>query len=96
MALADKRSCPHSSTTLVQRVHPEFGWSACYQCNDCGNVTLQDVTADAIDEALSAPWVDEDSYMSRTTERLEGEAEWTALSFVDHAKKKLPRNGNRK
>lgn len=53
-----KKLCNHSQTTLVQHVDDEFGWFAAYQCDECGTITQKDVTADDLDMAPNAPWLD--------------------------------------
>lgn len=80
-----KRRCRHSSSTLVQHIDDEYGWFACYQCDDCGQITRKEVTADDLDTANDAPWLDVDMYNHVTTERLEGETVGRALAFLGKA-----------
>lgn len=80
-----RRRCQHTDTTLVQHIDEEFGWFACYQCDRCGQITRQDVTADDLDHANDAPWLDVVMYEQATTERLPGEKSGRALAFFNKA-----------
>lgn len=80
-----KRKCNHTNTTLVQHIDEEFGWFACYQCDRCGQITRQDVTADALDTANDAPWLDVAMYQQATMERLPGETTQRAMAFFGKA-----------
>ncbi len=104
-----KDSCRHTALTLVQSTFSLFTydkkgevngleekeqWFAAYQCDECGAITQAPVSADDLEAAVDAPWLDEDTYMRRTEERLGGEIEYTALSFINGAAKARPqRNG---
>lgn len=107
--LAQKRACPHKNQHLVQQtfrmatfdddgnlidVASEEQWFAAWQCTDCGNVTQKPVTADDLEEARHAPWLDKIEYARATQERLEEQADWVALQFGLTAVK--PRNGRHK
>lgn len=94
MRLSQKERCSHPSTTLVQAattidydetLEPFNVWFACYQCDHCGRITQKEVSADDVEKASMAPWLDEDSYMASMQIRLEGETEWTALQFMAKA-----------
>ena len=80
-----KRRCTHPATTLVQHIDEEYGWFACYQCDRCGQITRQDVSADDLDTANDAPWLDVAMYEQATTERLPGEKAGRALAFFGKA-----------
>lgn len=94
MILARKVGCRHPSTTLVQAattidydpdIKPFNIWFAAYQCDSCGRITQQEVTAEEVEEASEAPWLDEEAYLSSMKISLEGEVEWTALKFMEKA-----------
>lgn len=76
--------CKHPNTTLVQHHDEEFGWFMCYQCDSCGQITQQEVTADDLDN-LDVPWLDLDMYEHVTTERMPYEKEARALMFMGKA-----------
>ena len=80
-----KRHCNHASATLVQHVDEEYGWFACYQCDRCGQITRQDVSAGDLDTANDAPWLDVAMYEQATTERIPGESTQRALAFFGKA-----------
>lgn len=80
-----KIRCTHNVVTLVQHDDPEFGWFACYQCDDCGQLTRREVTADDLDRASNAPWLDVAMYEQATTERLPGQTLGKALAFFGKA-----------
>jgi len=80
-----KIRCTHNAVTLVQHDDPEFGWFACYQCDDCGQITRREVTADDLDRASNAPWLDVAMYEEVTTERLPGQTLGKTLSFFGKA-----------
>jgi hypothetical protein len=80
-----KIRCTHNIVTLVQHEHEEFGWFACYQCDSCGQITRREVTADDLDNANNAPWLDVAMYEQATTERLPGETLGKALAFFGKA-----------
>jgi hypothetical protein len=80
-----KIRCTHNETTLVQHDDPEFGWFACYQCERCGAITRREVTADDLDVANNAPWLDVAMYEQATTERGQGETLAKALVFFGKA-----------
>jgi hypothetical protein len=98
MKLQDKKACTHPSVTLVQHEDEDEDlgtfWFAAYQCDVCGSLTRQEVTADDLEQATGAPWLDVDSYQSAAQERLEDESDWAALSFVQKAVSTLIRNGS--
>lgn len=75
-------SCAHRNVTLVQHQHKEFGWFACYQCDDCGAITQKDVAADDLDQAINAPLLDVAMYMDHTKEMLVSETQMRALEFL--------------
>jgi len=83
--LLNPRPCPHRQTTLVQHHHVDFGWFACYQCDACGAITQQAVSADDLDRANDAPWLDAPMYLERTTERRAQDPIITALRFFGKA-----------
>lgn len=94
MRLAQKEVCPHPSTTLVQAattidfdesLEPFDVWFASHQCDLCGVITQKPVSAEEVDQASNAPWLDEDAYLSATEERLEGQSQWLALMFMAKA-----------
>ena len=94
MRLAKKERCSHLSTTLVQAaitidydetLEPMSIWFACYQCDLCGGITRKEVSADHVDAASLAPWLDEDFYMASVRIEMEGETEWKALQFMAKA-----------
>lgn len=80
-----KSHCPHSQMTLVQHIDPDYGWFACYQCDRCGQITRREVTADDLDRANDAPWLDVAMYEQVTTERLPGETLTKTLAFFGKA-----------
>lgn len=80
-----KRRCNHTNTTLVQHIDEEYGWFACYQCDRCGQITRQDVSADDLDTANDAPLLDVAMYEQATMERLPGESTQRALAFFGKA-----------
>lgn len=80
-----KPRCEHPSATLVQHIDDEFGWYACYQCDHCGQITRREVTADDLDKANDAPWLDVAQYELATTERAPGEALGRAFAFFGKA-----------
>lgn len=82
-----KIRCTHNHVTLCQHIDAEFGWFVTYQCNDCGNITRREVTADDLDGADTLPWLDEDMYDKATTERAPGETLGRALAFFGKAAK---------
>jgi hypothetical protein len=82
-----KIRCTHNETTLVQHDDPEFGWFACYQCERCGAITRREVTADDLDVANNAPWLDVAMYEQATTEQLPSEKLVKALAFFGRAAK---------
>lgn len=79
--------CTHNEVTLVQHDDPEYGWFACYQCDRCGQITRREVTADDLDSASNAPWLDVALYEQVTTERLPGETLGRTLAFFGKAAK---------
>lgn len=85
--LYGKPRCLHSSATLVQHIDDEYGWFACYQCDKCGTITRLEVTADDLDRASNAPWLDMAMYEQATTERLPGETLGKTLAFFGKAAK---------
>src|SRR4051812_12823468 len=85
-AYGSKR-CGHAKTTLVQHEHVEFGWFACYQCDQCGQITRREVTADDLDLANNAPWLDVAMYLQATTERLSSKTLTNTMSFFAKAAK---------
>ena len=80
-----RRRCDHPRTTLVQHIDEEFGWFACYQCDRCGQITRQDVTADDLDAANDAPWLDIGMYEQATTERVPEDLTQRAMAFFSKA-----------
>lgn len=52
-----RRRCAHTHSALCQHVDAEFGWFVAYQCDDCGMVTRQDVTAAQLNIA-DLPYID--------------------------------------
>ncbi len=84
-ALYGAPRCLHPNTTLVQHQHKEFGWFACYQCDECGAITRQTVTPDDLDAAVNAPFLDVAMYMDRTKEEAPEEATMRALAFLGKA-----------
>lgn len=82
-----KRHCDHADATLVQHIDDEYGWFACYQCDHCGQITRRNVTADDLDIANNAPWLDVDMYGHATKERVQGETLGRALAFIGKAAK---------
>lgn len=82
-----KIRCTHNETTLVQHLHPEFGWFACYQCDRCGQITRREVTPDDLDEANDVPWLDVAMYEQVTNERLTVETLKKTLAFFGKAAK---------
>lgn len=80
-----KIRCTHNETTLVQHVDPDYGWFACYQCDRCGQITRKPVTADDLDTANEAPWLDVALYEQVTQERLPGETVAKAFAFFGKA-----------
>ena len=82
---AIKIRCTHNHVTLVQHDDAEYGWFACYQCDDCGQLTRRTVTADDLDKASNAPWLDVAMYEEATTERLPGQTLGKALAFFGKA-----------
>lgn len=80
-----KPLCPHEAATLVQHIDDEFGWFACYQCDRCGQITRQDVSADDLDLAVNAPLLDVAAYEQATTERVPGERLGRTLAFFTKA-----------
>lgn len=80
-----KPRCGHEQSTLVQHIDPEYGWFACYQCDGCGTITRREVTADDLDIANDAPWLDVALYEEVTTERLPGQATINTLAFFGKA-----------
>lgn len=79
--------CTHNETTLVQHIDPEYGWFACYQCDRCGQITRREVTADDLDRANNAPWLDVAMYEQVTIERLPEETLSKTLTFFGKAAK---------
>lgn len=83
-----KRRCDHTNATLVQHHDETFGWFACYQCDRCGQITRQDVSADDLDGANDAPWLDVAMY-EETNEllanKLTGDTKINALRFFGKA-----------
>jgi len=77
--------CTHNAVTLVQHDDSEYGWFACYQCDDCGQITRREVTADDLDGANNAPWLDVAMYEQVTTERLPGQTLGKTLMFFGKA-----------
>ena len=82
---AIKIRCTHNETTLVQHIHEEFGWFACYQCDRCGQITRKPVTADDLDAASNAPWLDVAMYEQVTQVRLTEETISKAMAFFGKA-----------
>lgn len=80
-----KVRCSHARATLVQHIDDEYGWFACYQCDRCGQITQQPVTADDLDRANDAPWLDVAMYEQVTSERLPGETQLKTLAFFGKA-----------
>lgn len=83
-----KPVCPHTTTTLVQHDDPEYGWFACFQCDRCGQITQQEVTADDVDRASNAPWLDVAMYEqinSVLANRLAGSTTQKTLAFFGKA-----------
>lgn len=80
-----KPRCTHPATTLVQHIDEEYGWFACYQCDRCGQITRQDVSADDLDRANDAPWLDVAMYEQATREQHPGEKVGRALAFFGKA-----------
>lgn len=88
MSNASKRRCEHNDTTLVQHIDEEFGWFACFQCDRCGQITRQDVTADDLDGANDAPWLDVAMYeqvVALAANRLLGDTNIKTLMFFGKA-----------
>lgn len=82
--------CAHREATLVQHDDPEYGWFACYQCDECGTITQHDVTADEIDAASNAPWLDVSIYekaVEIAVLRVVGSNSYNALAFLGKATK---------
>lgn len=77
--------CTHNEVTLVQHDDPEYGWFACFQCDRCGQITRREVTADDLDTANDAPWLDVAIYEQVTTERMPGESLGKAAMFFNKA-----------
>jgi hypothetical protein len=80
-----KIRCTHNTVTLVQHIDPEYGWFVAYQCDDCGQLTRREVTAEQLDVADKLPWLDLDMYEHVTTERVKGEKDMRALAFMGKA-----------
>ena len=80
-----KIRCTHNQVTLVQHIDPEYGWFVAYQCDECGQITRREVTADDLDGADKLPWLDVDMYEHVTTERTPGETLGRALAFMGKA-----------
>lgn len=82
-----KPRCEHEQVTLVQHIDPEYGWFAAYQCDECGQMTRREVTADQLlnGEANDLPWLDVDMYEHATKERGSSEATLRALAFIGKA-----------
>lgn len=85
--LYGKPRCAHANTTLVQHIDPEYGWFACCQCDDCGQITRREVTPDDLDIASDAPWLDVAMYEQATTEHEPHETLGKALMFFRKAAK---------
>jgi hypothetical protein len=81
------RRCKHARSTLVQHEHIEFGWFACYQCDECGQITRREVTADDLDIANNAPVLDVAMYLQVTTERLSSRTLTNTMGFFAKAAK---------
>lgn len=81
-------TCTHNHVTLVQHSHVEIGWFACWQCDDCGAITQQEVTAIDLDAALNAPALDVKMYMEHTRERMPDQEALAALTFIAKAAKR--------
>lgn len=79
--------CTHNRVTLCQHIDAEYGWFVAYQCDDCGQLTRREVTANDLDGADSLPWLDVDMYNHATTERAPGETLGRALTFFGKAAK---------
>lgn len=77
--------CTHNEVTLVQHIDEEYGWFACFQCDRCGQITRREVTADDLDTANDAPWLDVALYEQVTAERVPGEALSKAYAFFGKA-----------
>lgn len=82
-----KIRCTHNETTLVQHIHPEFGWFACRQCDRCGQITRREVTADDLERANDAPWLDVALYEVVTAERLSIDTLSRTMAFFGKATK---------
>lgn len=82
-----KIRCTHERVTLCQHIDAEYGWFVAYQCNDCGQMTRREVTADDLEGADTLPWLDEDMYNKATIERAPGETLGRALAFFGKAAK---------
>lgn len=82
---AIKIRCTHNEVTLVHHDDPEYGWFACYQCDRCGQITRREVTADDLDRASNAPWLDVAMYEQVTQERLPVETLSKTLAFFGKA-----------
>lgn len=50
--------CSHRHVTLCQHTDPEFGWFVAYQCDDCGIVTQDYVSAEQLEGAGDLPFID--------------------------------------
>jgi hypothetical protein len=81
-----KARCKHVCTTLVQHEDEEYGWFMCWQCDECGQITRGEVTAEDLAKT-DVPWLDVDMYEHVTTERMEGEKQGRALAFIGKATK---------
>lgn len=89
----ERRRCQHPRTTLCQHVDrslceaipgEKYGWFVCYQCDDCGQITRKEVTAEDL-ERTDLPWLDEDMYAHATDEERRGQADLRGLLFFEKA-----------
>lgn len=82
------KRCNHQQVTLVQHMDDEFGWFAAYQCDNCGVITQAEVTAEDLDTANNAPWLDVAMYeesVVRAVNRTVGTNKGMTLAFFGKA-----------
>lgn len=85
LATYGPKRCQHDKTTLVQHIDEQYGWFTCYQCDHCGQITQQRVSADDLALANDAPWLDVAMYEQVTTERSSIETLSSTLAFFGKA-----------